>query len=354
MLVPSIHFVKRNLSSQWPELWKTVESDIDENPARISDGETTWILQTYLRIENELRESGFRVTITDDFVAGSVNIAHRDALNRWLGPYVNNYIVCVRADRPPSTVSNWEILQNGLGGAAKGNSFIPSWPQPGLVARKRSRGHSLQRAAYFGRLGTTSSWLTSPAFAESLNRMGIQFRLEESRWYDYSEVDLLIAHREEAPCMLAHKPASKLINAWLAGVPAILNDEPAFRELRRTELDYCIVNSAQDVLRAVSALRSQPRLYDAMVANGLKRAEEFSVDATRKTWVRTLQDQIVPDAERFFEEREGVRVNPVEQIRLLLQQKMEMRRFRETYRMQMDSIRTGGLETRNPGRPENA
>jgi hypothetical protein len=341
MLVPSIHFVQRHLSTQWPELWKTAEPDIDQHPGRISDGETSWILQTYLRIENGLRELGFRVTISGSFSLGSINIAHRDSLNRWFGPYLKNYIVCVRADRPASTVCNWEILQNGLSGGAKGTSFVPSWPQPGLLKRNPERGHSLHRAAYFGRLGTTSSWLTSPAFLESLSRMGIQFRLDNCEWHDYSEVDFLIAHRQEAPCMLLYKPASKLINAWLAGVPALLSDEPAFRELRRTELDYFIVNSESDAIRAVTALRSQPRLYDAMVANGFKRAEEFTVDATRKRWVQTVQDEIVPDAERFFSARDKAANNLIRQTGLLLRQRMDSHRFRETYRVQMENIRHG-------------
>jgi hypothetical protein len=341
MFVPSIHFVQRHLGTQWPELWKTAEPDIDQHPGRVSDGETSWILQTYLRIENALRELGLRVTISDSFSLGSINIAHRDSLNRWLGPYLKNYIVCVRADRPQSTVCNWEIAQNGLTGTAHGKSFVPSWPQPGLLKRKRERGHTMSRAAYFGRLGTTSPWLTSPAFTDSLNRMGIQLRLEQAEWHDYREVDLVIAHRQEAPCMLLHKPASKLINAWLAGVPALLSDEPAFRELRRTELDYFIVNSEQDAIRAVTALRSQPRLYDAMVTNGLKRAEEFNTDATRRTWVRTLQDDIVPDAERFFSARDKAANNLVHQIRLLLRQRMDSLRFRETYRVQMENIQRG-------------
>jgi hypothetical protein len=86
----------------------------------------------------------------------------------------------------------------------------------------------------------------------------------------------------------ARKPATKLYNAWLAGVPAILGPEQAYRELRRSDLDYLEVKNVPEALAAVDRLIREPALYAAMVENGKRRAEEFTIDAIRKRWVDLL------------------------------------------------------------------
>ena len=102
----------------------------------------------------------------------------------------------------------------------------------------------------------------------------------------------MLAVRPEASDLYIHKPASKLINAWLAGVPALLGPEYAFRELRRSSLDYFEVSSLEDAIAAVKALSTDPQLYRAMVANGLERAKDFETDRIVELWVRALFEEI--------------------------------------------------------------
>ena len=68
------------------------------------------------------------------------------------------------------------------------------------------------------------------------------------------------------------KPSTKLVNAWIAGVQALLGPEPGFQDIRQTPLDYFEVKTPVEVLNAIHRLRSQPALYEQMVSNGLKRA----------------------------------------------------------------------------------
>jgi len=84
------------------------------------------------------------------------------------------------------------------------------------------------------------------------------------------------------------KPASKLYNAWRAGVPALLGPEPAFRELRCDPLDYFEVRSVPDVLTAIDRLRADPTLYRRMVDHGRARAVEFSPEAVLAQWADLL------------------------------------------------------------------
>ena len=53
------------------------------------------------------------------------------------------------------------------------------------------------------------------------------------------------------------KPASKLVNAWHAGVPALLGPEPAYQALRM-QFDYIEIRSPEDAIREVIRLKENP------------------------------------------------------------------------------------------------
>jgi len=113
------------------------------------------------------------------------------------------------------------------------------------------------------------------------------------RWNDYSASDVVVALRPPSTWNLTTKPAAKLTNAWAAGVPAIVSPEPPYRELRQSRLDYLEARSAADALDAIDRLRSDPRLYSAMVENGLARAREFHATRLTSCWAEALW-QTVP------------------------------------------------------------
>jgi len=78
-------------------------------------------------------------------------------------------------------------------------------------------------------------------------------------WPDFREADLILAVRPGDRRRATNKPASKLVNAWLAGVPALLGPEVAYRELRRSELEWFY----QDPLGAASIF---PDLWEKYLA----------------------------------------------------------------------------------------
>jgi hypothetical protein len=132
--------------------------------------------------------------------------------------------------------------------------------------------------------------------------------------------------------MLLHKPVSKLTNAWLAEVPALLNDEPAYLKLRTDPLDYISIDSAQDVFSAVRWLRSTPGMYWAMVERGRKRGVEYTVDALRARWMNLFLDVVIP---RDPEIRR--RKTWSEQVWRLGSQKIQSRVFKRRYRLEIAS-----------------
>jgi hypothetical protein len=70
------------------------------------------------------------------------------------------------------------------------------------------------------------------------------------------------------------KPA-KLVNPWMAGVPALVGPEYAFQELREDPLDYEVA-SVEDAMAAIDALRDDPDRYHTTRQHGLKRAQAFT------------------------------------------------------------------------------
>jgi hypothetical protein len=259
----------------------------------------------------------------------------------------------VRADRPEVFVSDHVIVQNGIG-AHEGDHFVPLWPQPGLVPRLRSRGERVMRMAYAGRTGASPDWFFADAFHHALRKRGVVFDIRERKWNDYRDVDLAIAARVAAAGMLAVKPATKLYNAWLAGVPMLAAPEPAYRELRRSPLDFIEVHSADDVLRAIDRLRADGRLYRAMVDNGRERARDFGVDAIRTRWLTLIDRTIVP---AFIENREALASRRLWYMGAMVRQKLRAKLFRANNALELVRLassaraRSGmlsGVSTRAP------
>jgi hypothetical protein len=329
-----VHFVKTDLSRTWPDIGLLDESSVEqpEVALRLRGGTNSWLVQTYLQLSKALPERGVECTIGENFVHGAVNIAHRDTLSRFRRAYLHCFVIGLRADRPPLMMCDFEILQNEIEPDGQYHSGIPLWPQPGIIPRDSAREINIQRIAYFGRTGTTATWFQGADFIARLGELGVTFEVREDRWNDYSDVDLILAHRLEAPVMLRQKPPSKLINAWLAGTPALLGDEPAFVNLRRSSLDYISVENPEQVLAAVTRLKNEPGLYQAMVANGQVRSHDYSARALRKRWVELLTTRILPEYQSWPESKRLSGWGAL--VRAYLRQRSKTRQFRARYALE--------------------
>jgi hypothetical protein len=283
-----IHFVCRH-PERWPELFVETGSTLpspDEVQHRLVSGEDCWIVHVYLR----LHAAGADVRLADRLVAGEICVVDGYELTLRGRPYAS-FLVCCRGDAPDPIIANWAILQNEVQQSACPSTFIPILPQPGLIPRDPGRGTRLARVAFKGDRINLLPELQSPDFRAALAEIGITLTIEDrdSRqhrgWHDYAATDAVLAVRNLTRRDALQKPASKLVNAWRAGAPALLGPEPAFRALRRSPLDYLEVATARDALAALRELRERPDLYQAMVRNGLGRAPEYSADNVVTRWL---------------------------------------------------------------------
>ncbi len=265
-------------------------------------GERCWILQTYLR----LREAGGAVELTAEYPDADIAVVHPYFLGRLLRPPAGKQIpivVMVADDKGYCDLVDVQLVQNS-GAAGSKAFFVPLWPQPGLIRRDPGRGERVERVAYKGFDVCLDEDFRAPAWETALKERGLVwdndsfraldrgYRPDDLHWNDYSQTDLIVAVRPPAPGMYRHKPGTKLVLAWLAGVPAILGPERAYRDLRQSELDYIEVQNTTEALAAVDHLREDPELYRAMVENGKKRRGDHNREAVLRRWQEVLFEEI--------------------------------------------------------------
>ena len=332
--LPHVHFVKTDVTATWPDIGQLDDRDVDvaEVAARLRGGTNSWLVQTYLQLARRLREAGVTCTIGERFQPGAVNIAHRDTLSRVRFAYLDCFVIGLRADRAQLKLCDFEVLQNEIEPDTDVQIGIPLWPQPGILPRRVERAGKIECIAYFGRTGTAAPWLESARFQEQIGALGARFEIREKRWFDYQDVDVILAHRLEAPVMVAHKPPSKLINAWLAHTPALLGDEPAFQNLRRSPLDYLSVSSPADVVSSLLRFKNEPRLFEEMVRNGAKRSGDYNAAALRERWLKLLLNRVIPG---YLAAPHAKRLSGLIALsQAFVQQKNLTRRFRREYARQ--------------------
>jgi hypothetical protein len=266
-------------------------------------GEHAWILQTWLR----LARAGFPAGLSASPPAEGIAVFHAKqarALRSQWRRLRGVTLLGVRADNREPLIADFEVVQNGRFADGKRRFHVPHWPQPALIPRDPSRGATIRRIAFKGFAQNLHPGLRSPAWEAFLAELGIEWVVDAVPfagaatdragidWPDFREVDLLLALRPPDRRLWTSKPATKLFNAWLAGVPALLGPEHAYREQRRSELDYLEVSTLDEAKAAVLRLRERPDLYQAMIENGRVRGLEITPEATLPRWIELLAETI--------------------------------------------------------------
>lgn len=293
-----------------PDIGRIERLDPDSDHDAFRPGELSWVAQTYLR----LRNAGYPVALASTAPASGLVVfhaKHKHALARDTAVRRGLVFVAIRADNSSPLLADFEVLQSGRFADNCHRFWIPFWPQPGLLPRDRARGTTLERVAYMGRIENLHADFRGEGWRRELAALGLEWVLREVRfergasangaggepappidWEDYRTLDAVLAIRPNDPELRFAKPASKLINAWRAGVPALVGPEFASREIRRSEDDYLEVSSMQEALAALVRLRDEPGLYARMVAAGERRAPEFSFATLTARWAEILFETI--------------------------------------------------------------
>jgi len=266
-------------------------------------GERAWILQTWLR----LTAQGFAAELSDTLPPSGLVVFHAKHRREVMGQrrrLRDALLVAVRADNHPPAIADFEILQNGHFMDGRRRFALPHWPQAGLEPRDPHRGSTILRAGYKGFARNLHPMLRSSDWLSFLARRGIEWvsdevefagrstHAEDLAWNDYTSLDLVVALRPPSRRLHTEKPATKLFNAWHAGVPAVLGPEVALRELSESPLDYLEATTLPEVMAAVDRLREDPALYTRMVAHGRERSRCFTFEAVTRRWTELLGETL--------------------------------------------------------------
>jgi len=301
-----------------PSVWPTdIPTRADENWPGFGIGLYAWTVQTYLR----LKASDFPCQLTKTVPDEGLVLVHRNAF--WaadcsLKAGCRRLLICLKADLRPHPQAQIHVVQNPLETATLRRSYyLPHWPQPGLIPRHPSRGDRFETIAFLGRQVQLAQELRCSFWEDSLKSLGLQwrpcltpncwqdYRQLEANWHDFSAIDGIVAVRSfdrrqrYLKQYYLNKPATKLYNAWLAGVPAVLGPEPAYRAEGEPGLNYLEATSVSGMLAALKQLRDNPPLRHALVQQGRLIAATIQPDQLTARWRQFLEQVAVPAYERW-------------------------------------------------------
>ena len=250
----------------------------------------SWIYQTWAELRNTCRVELVTQLPDEGAIITLSNLLHE---NFRANP--KQFVVSAAADFLPHPGAQVQILQNAAHARRlPGTIFVPHWPQPGLVPRDPSRGQAVETAAFFGDPSNLAPEIARDEFSRQLIReTGVRLEIREaSQWHDFSNVDIAVAIRDFSRARHLGKPATKLYNAWLAGVPLIGGSDSAFSAEGKPGTDYLVAGSPDELLRQIRELKENPAAWQTIVDAGKASSAARSRDAIRKIWQHLCDSEI--------------------------------------------------------------
>lgn len=262
-------------------------------------GPACWIVQTFLRV----RAIGVQCELTQERPLEGIVVSHFDDMPATLRERARAYWVCVLADRTNiHPFAHFYIVQNPYQRlyTRQPARHILHWKQPGISPRDAARQRRFENIRFYGEKISLCAELLAPEFSQWCERQHLNFEIvPRAQWGDYSNCDVVIALRNPPDQWVHDKPASKLVNAWQAEVPAILGRESSFRAIGTPGVDYIEVESIAGLKAQLLKLKSDGELVESMVRAGRLRVDSVSDDRVAGMWKATLETSVTLHYERW-------------------------------------------------------
>jgi hypothetical protein len=284
----------------------------DEPWPGFANGLYAWTVQTYLR----LRAAGIPCELVDTLPETGIVLLHRNGFRhhpQGIAYRRDRLVVCFQGDLPPHPSAQVHLVQNPAAAHPQRDCyFVPHWPQPGLIPRDSQRGDRVETVAFLGHRHNLAPAFQTSDWRQMCAELRLTWQVQASdhrwdqphtpgvNWHDYRHVDAIVAVRSFDPRDyrrtqgFRHKPPTKLYNAWLAGVPAILGVESAYQQGGQPGQDYIEVSSLAAVRAALVRLKTDAPWRQALIDRGRHRAQALTSTALTATWQRLIHDTLVP------------------------------------------------------------
>jgi hypothetical protein len=267
-----------------------------------------------------IMKSFFPITPTRALPTDGILFGHSGLLPKTRCISNSCYEVCLQFDYPRSPFSHFTIAPNRHSAHFKNLTlptrffwprttiFLPHMSQIGLKPRSANLGLRLDNISYFGLEKNMNPILLKPSFINSLGKLNMFFNpvFDPAKWTDYSNVDAVVAIREDDSLIL-NKPAQKLYNCWLAGVVPIMGMEQGFREEGKAGVDYLEIRNSNEAIDALSWLKNNPSAHASILKSGEIRARELTPTKIAAIWIDAVKSTIIPDAQKWLSKPSIVR-----------------------------------------------
>jgi hypothetical protein len=246
-----------------------------------------WIYQTWVALDRR----GLPVRLAHAIPSEGILVALTNLLMADFRVPEHVFLVGVVADYLADARAHLHLVQNSAHARRLRNSaFMPLWPHPNLLARDPARLDRFENVCFFGERSNLAPELADPRWQDKLrNELGLNFIIRGAdRWHDYQEADCVVAIRGFGRSRYVHKPATKLYNAWLAGVPFIGGMDSAYASNGVPGRDFLQAATPGELFGHLRRLQEDLSLRKQLVAAGAISGRNFSFDATLERWQRLL------------------------------------------------------------------
>jgi hypothetical protein len=279
------------------EAWRSGKITQLEEAGKIACAQC-WIYQTWLALDR----SGFPASLTHSLPSDGILVALTNSVSTDFRAPGRVFFVGVVADYVAHPRAHLHLVQNKAHARRLWNSaFMPLWPHPNLIPRDPARRDRFENVCFFGESSNLAPELADGRWQKNLrDELGLNFlACGADRWHDYREADCVVAVRGFGRSAYVHKPATKLYNAWLAGVPFIGGMDSAYAADGKPGRDFLQASTMDELFAHIRQLRERPALREQLVAAGRISARNFSFAATLDRWKRLLSDTVPELAARW-------------------------------------------------------
>lgn len=294
----TVHFWTRNRDALVP--W-----DPDDEPELHSNAYGHAFLELYAR----MHALGYSVSIgptvpaaSEVIVASLHELFHwehgtdtRETLDVALRALVRRRpakVVIIRVDVPlgvqAPAIASLTMMPTRASVESTAQVWVPMLPNRGLIARRASRGTDLAVVALKAYSFNVPAWVDE-YFMARLAALDFELRVDtevNGRWRDFASVDVVLcAHDDSTLEDERRKPATKLINAWRAGVIPVCGPYSAYAELGRDGETMLVCDgSAEGFIEALTALRSRPAVTSRIRSNLAEQTNLYAPDRIVELW----------------------------------------------------------------------
>ena len=279
------------------EAWRSGKITRLEEGGKIACAQC-WIFQTWLALER----SGFPGHLTHSMPSDGVLVTLTSCVGADFRAPDRVFFVGIVADYLAHPQAHLHVVQNAAHTRRLWNAaFIPLWPHPNLIPRDPTRSDRFENVCFFGDSSNLARELADRRWQRKLkDELGVNFVVcGADRWHDYSESDCVAAVRDFGRSTYLHKPATKLYNAWLAGVPFIGGMDSAYAADGEPGRNFLRAATPAELFAQIRRLKEEPALRDRLVSAGRIAGSNFTSEATLGRWTALLGDTVQSLAERW-------------------------------------------------------